>query len=294
VLRFNPDAAGSLGGIQFERDVLIGKIRNGEIACVLVDPEGLRPGRLDALMADLWETPAEIRKVANNAEDSASAGELLAGTPVPQCRVRARPLAGWGWIAKRSEDIFIAGLMLLILAPLMLLIAAAIRIETPGPALFRQIRYGYNNRRIQVLKFRTMHHDMQDAHGALQVQHNDERVTRLGRFLRLLSIDELPQLLNVLGGTMSIVGPRPHALESRAGGMLFEHAVPGYAARHNVKPGITGFAQINGWRGPAETVDHLAKRVELDLHYIRDWSLLLDFVILVKTIPAIIGQKNAC
>jgi exopolysaccharide biosynthesis polyprenyl glycosylphosphotransferase len=174
----------------------------------------------------------------------------------------------------------------------MLAIALAIKLDSPGPVFFRQKRYGFNNQLIEVLKFRTMYHSARDEKAERLTSRNDPRVTRLGAFLRRTSLDELPQFLNVLRGDMSIVGPRPHALAAKAGGLLYQEAVREYAARHRVKPGITGWAQINGWRGETETLEQIKKRVEHDLAYIENWSLLLDLKIIFRTVfTGFTGQR---
>jgi lipopolysaccharide/colanic/teichoic acid biosynthesis glycosyltransferase len=166
---------------------------------------------------------------------------------------------------KLIEDRAIALAALAFLAPLMLSIAVAIKLDSRGPVLFKQRRFGFNDRPIEVWKFRTMRSDCADADCRLQTTRRDPRVTRLGRFLRKSSLDELPQLFNVLKGEMSIVGPRPHAVATKAEGRLFQDVVDRYAARHRVKPGITGWAQVNGWRGETDTIEKVQKRVEYDL-----------------------------
>jgi len=178
--------------------------------------------------------------------------------------------------------------LLCLAAPLMLLVALAIRLDSPGPVLFVQPRLGFNNRVIRVRKFRTMHGMATDERGCRQAVRGDPRVTRVGRWLRRTSLDELPQLLNVAGGSMSLVGPRPHALGTAAGGLPFEAAATDYGSRHRVKPGITGWAQVRGWRGETDTVDKLRRRVEHDLHYIAHWSLWFDLRILALTFTAVL------
>ena len=184
---------------------------------------------------------------------------------------------------KEIEDRTLAALALIFIAPLLITIAALIKLDSPGPILFRQKRYGFNDRLIEVLKFRTMHHDASDLNAEQLTRRNDPRVTRVGAFLRRTSLDELPQLFNVLRGDMSIVGPRPHALRAKAAGVLYPEAVRNYSARHRVKPGITGWAQVNGWRGETETLEQIAKRVEHDLFYIENWSIALDVKIILRT-----------
>lgn len=175
----------------------------------------------------------------------------------------------------------------------MILVALAIKLDSPGPVLFRQKRYGYNNKLIEVFKFRSMYCDRADANAERQTTRNDDRITRVGRFIRKTSLDELPQLFNVLLGSMSMVGPRPHATATKAAGILFEDAVKEYTARHRVKPGITGWAQINGYRGETDTLEKIEKRVEYDLQYIENWSVWFDLYILFRTLPAVIFTREA-
>ncbi len=212
---------------------------------------------------------------------------------MPLLNVDDIPISGRAAVLKRAEDVVLAALALLAMAPALLLIAAAIRLDTPGPILFRQPRRGFGNRVFNVYKFRSMHADMGDLGSARQTSKGDPRVTRVGAFLRTHSFDELPQLLNVLLGQMSIVGPRPHALRTTAGGVKLEEALQTYVARHRVKPGITGWAQVNGWRGELDTQEKLTRRVECDLWYIKNWSLLLDLKILAKTVLCVVFDTHA-
>jgi Undecaprenyl-phosphate glucose phosphotransferase len=195
-----------------------------------------------------------------------------------------RPLCGWQSIAKEVEDRLLGAAILTMIAPLLLAIALLIKLDSPGPVFFRQKRYGFNNQLIEVWKFRSMYAEATDANAEQLTRRNDPRITRLGRFLRRTSLDELPQFLNVVRGEMSIVGPRPHALAAKAGPLLYREAVKYYDARHRVKPGITGWAQVNGWRGETDTVEQIRKRVEHDLYYIEHWSILLDLRIIIRTI----------
>ncbi len=171
----------------------------------------------------------------------------------------------------------------------MLAIGIGVRLTSPGPALFRQRRYGLNGEVIDVLKFRSMS-VTEDGDEIKQATKNDPRITKLGAFLRRTNLDELPQFLNVLGGTMSIVGPRPHAV---AHNELYRKKVQGYMLRHKVKPGITGWAQVNGWRGETDTLEKMEKRVEHDLDYIRNWSLLWDLQIIFMTVFGSGARRNA-
>ena len=191
---------------------------------------------------------------------------------------------------KRAEDVALSLLLLVLVAPAILLIALLIKIDSRGPVFFRQERYGFNNQRIMVCKFRSMHHEPHPDPSVPQARRNDPRLTRLGAILRRTSLDELPQLFNVLSGDMSLVGPRPHAT---AHNEKYARLINGYLGRHRMKPGITGWAQVNGCRGETETIDQMRQRLALDLHYIANWSLLLDLRILLITIPVVIRGTNA-
>ena len=204
-----------------------------------------------------------------------------------------KPIADWGTVAKWGFDKVVSSLALALLSPVMLAVALAIKLESKGPVFFRQKRHGFNNELIEVYKFRSMYVDRCDANAARLVTKNDPRVTRVGRFIRKTSLDELPQLFNVLKGSLSLVGPRPHALEAKAAGHLYDKVVDGYFGRHRVKPGITGWAQIHGWRGETDTPEKIQKRVEHDIYYIENWSLLLDVYILLKTPFALLKSENA-
>jgi lipopolysaccharide/colanic/teichoic acid biosynthesis glycosyltransferase len=206
--------------------------------------------------------------------------------------VRSATLPLSSRVVKRSFDVFVSGVALVLLSPLLLVLAACIKLGSPGPAFFRQIRVGRGNRQFQVLKFRTMYHGSVDILGNKSVCRHDDRVTPLGRFMRNTSLDELPQLFNVLRGDMSVVGPRPHALGSRAGGELFWEADPRYWDRHSTKPGMTGLAQIRGQRGGTSTEAELINRLESDLEYIRKWSFLEDLSIILRTLRVIV-HRNA-
>jgi len=207
--------------------------------------------------------------------------------------IATKPLPGWHYVIKLVEDRVIGTLLLVLLSPLMLLIAALIKIDSPGPVLFRQKRYGFNRELINIYKYRTMYNDKTDHNATVLTAPGDARVTRVGSFLRRTSLDELPQLLNVLKGEMSLIGPRPHALEAKAGSELYEDAVVEYAIRHKVKPGISGWAQVNGWRGETDTVDKLQGRVQHDIYYIESWSVLLELKIILRTVAAIFKGTNA-
>ncbi len=212
---------------------------------------------------------------------------------VPMLSIFDTPVAGWPALLKTAMDFTLGSLFLLMALPVMTVIAIAIKLDSPGPILFRQKRCGFNNQLIDVFKFRTMYVDKTDHDADRLVQPGDPRVTRVGAFLRRFSLDELPQLFNVLSGEMSVVGPRPHALKAKAGDALYEDVVDEYAVRHKVKPGITGWAQVNGWRGNTETEADIIGRVEHDLYYIENWSVLLDLIILVRTVFVVIRGENS-
>ena len=223
-----------------------------------------------------------------------SGGGREAGGPslVP---LRSRRLDGWGWVYKDVQDRVLACLGILAVSPAMLAIAIAIRLSSPGKIFFRQIRRGYGGEDFEILKFRTMHAGVSDAPPeALRLtERDDPRIFWFGKFLRKTSLDELPQLFNVLLGDMWLVGPRPHPPFARAAGRLYADVVENYAARHWVKPGITGWAQVNGWRGPTETAEQIEQRVTHDLHYIDNWSPGLDLRILLRTAAGGFMHENA-
>ena len=193
-----------------------------------------------------------------------------------------------GWL-KRFEDIVLGSLILFAIAIPMIIVGICVRVTSPGPALFRQRRYGLNGEVIDVIKFRSMT-VTEDGPEIKQATRDDPRITKLGAFLRRTNLDELPQFLNVLEGSMSIVGPRPHAI---AHNELYRSKIQGYMLRHKVKPGITGWAQVNGWRGETDTLEKMEKRVEHDLDYIRNWSLLWDLQIILMTVFGAGARKNA-
>ena len=212
---------------------------------------------------------------------------------VPLFPLANRPINIPGLVFKSVMDRAVASAALLVLGLPMLVAAIAIKITSPGPVLFVQKRMGYKNREFNIYKFRTMHYQPVRTNELQLTQKNDPRVHRIGHLLRRTSFDELPQLFNVLRGDMSIVGPRPHALSARADDVLYNEAVAHYATRHRVKPGITGWAQVNGWRGPTDTIDQIQKRVEHDLYYIDRWTLGLDLWIIFLTVFKVFGGKNA-
>jgi putative colanic acid biosynthesis UDP-glucose lipid carrier transferase len=196
---------------------------------------------------------------------------------------------GWNSMIKRTSDLVLASLILVLLTPLMLMIALAVRITSPGPIIFRQRRYGLYGEEIKVYKFRSMK-VAEDGDTVVQARKDDQRVTPIGAFLRRTSLDELPQFVNVLQGRMSIVGPRPHAV---AHNEQYRKLIKGYMLRHKVKPGITGWAQVNGLRGETATLDRMEARIQHDLDYLRNWSVWLDLWIILKTVKVVLARENA-
>jgi Undecaprenyl-phosphate glucose phosphotransferase len=243
-----------------------------------------------AQLADLLsELPVYVHVVPVGTADlfwSARFSELGKLTTI---QVLRPPLSGFDRLIKRTMDLVAAAAGLLCFSPLLLLVAAAIKLQSRGPVFFRQARHGYNNQVIWVLKFRTMH-VLEDGAQFTQVRRNDPRVTPLGRILRVANIDELPQLVNVLLGDMSLVGPRPHPIALNE---MFEREIWPLSRRHKVNPGITGWAQVNGYRGETDTLDKMKNRIEYDLYYIENWSLLLDLKIIVMTLFSPRAYTNA-
>jgi exopolysaccharide biosynthesis polyprenyl glycosylphosphotransferase len=194
---------------------------------------------------------------------------------------------------KKILDVVVATIAIALVAPLMLCVALAIKLESPGPIIFCQKRIGLNGLIFELWKFRSMYAEQTDSDGVRQTGKGDPRVTQVGRYIRSRSIDELPQFFNVIQGRMSVVGPRPHALAIRAAGQFLEEAVDGYAARHRVKPGITGWAQINGLRGELDSVEKLKQRVAHDIKYIEKWSVRLDLKIILRTLMVVLNDPTA-
>lgn len=250
-------------------------------------------GRLAELTRKLWILPVDIRLSAYTQKLRFRPRAYSYIGNIPFFDVFDRPLSGWDWVIKAVEDKIISALALLLLSPLMALVALAVRLDSKGPVLFKQKRYGFNNELIEVYKFRSMYQDQTDHEASKLVTKNDPRVTRVGRLIRRTSLDELPQLFNVLKGELSLVGPRPHATQAKAEDKLYGDIVEGYFARHRVKPGITGWAQVNGWRGETDTKLKILRRIEHDLYYIENWSVIFDLYILAKTPFALMQMEQA-
>jgi Undecaprenyl-phosphate glucose phosphotransferase len=267
--------------------------RRGEIDQVLISGAHFTPKRLEQIVEGLSEVCVDVSLIPSKAIELAPNYRVnLLGT-VPVLTLWQRPFRDMDQIVKRAEDLVLSSLALIVLSPVLLVAALLVRFSSPGPILFVQPRVGFNNETINVFKFRTMYTDMTDIGARRTTTKDDPRVTPIGRILRRFSIDELPQLLNVLQGGMSLVGPRPHGTEMMVGDLFYHEAVRGYAGRHRVKPGITGYAQVKGLRGEVRTIERAKRRVELDKHYVDHWSFWLDIWILFATVRAVLFDVDA-
>ena len=274
-------------------DQLVEFCRQTPVDLLIVSLPITAESRLLQILTKLWVLPVDIRLAAHANKLRFRPRAYSFVGRVPLIDLFDRPLADWDNIVKSTFDRIVAALALVLLAPVMAAVAVAIRYDSKGPVLFRQKRFGFNNELIDVYKFRSMYTDRSDTNAVKLVTKGDPRVTPVGRFIRKTSLDELPQLFNVLSGTLSLVGPRPHALQAKAADRLYHEVVDGYFARHKVKPGITGWAQVNGWRGETDTSEKIQKRVEHDLYYIENWSLFFDIYILARTPVSLLKSENA-
>jgi putative colanic acid biosynthesis UDP-glucose lipid carrier transferase len=245
--------------------------------------------RILKLLEDLRDTTASIYFVPDIFVSDLIQARVGSIGGLPVVAVCESPFYGFNAIVKRVSDFVLALAILAVISPLMLAIAAGVKLSSPGPVLFKQRRYGLDGKRIVVYKFRSMS-VAEDGEVVRQATRDDSRVTKFGAFLRRTSLDELPQFINVLQGRMSIVGPRPHAV---AHNEMYRKLIRGYMIRHKVKPGITGLAQVNGLRGETETIDKMKARIDYDLAYLRNWSVLLDLQIILKTIVVVLQKQNA-
>jgi polysaccharide biosynthesis protein PslA len=274
-------------------DALVQMIRRDEVDTVLVALPWSNGERTRAVVEKVAMAPVDVYVVPglDGFAFPARKAPVIGGMPL--LLASNRPLGDWQAFIKRAEDLVLTSLLLVLSAPALLAIAALVKLTSSGPVFFRQRRLGFNNRVIEVFKFRTMYTHLTDADAREQTRRGDKRVTPFGAWLRRTSLDEMPQVLNVLKGDMSLVGPRPHALQTTAGGLPLEDVVPIYASRHRVKPGITGWAQVNGYRGALDTADKAIHRVSHDLYYIENWSLGLDIRILWRTAYLVLFDDNA-
>ena len=274
-------------------DELIAISRNEEIDGVVIAVPPEREYEVGEICLKLRSVLADIYVIPNLLHGYDFEVPLARIGPLTLAIVQRRPLTHWERLQKSVFDRVVGVVLLAVLLPMLLLIACLIKLDSPGPVFFMQPRLGFNNRLFLVFKFRSMHSSMTDLLADRQTSRHDPRVTRLGKWLRRLSLDELPQLLNVLRGEMSIVGPRPHAPNTRAGGRLLDDALAEYVIRHQVKPGITGWAQVNGARGELQDLEQLRRRVTLDLEYMQRWSLGFDIRIMLLTIMREIVSRHA-
>ena len=286
--RLNPEGLAVAGRLED----LIKAARSNEIDKIVIALPQAADQRIAQVAKQLEALPVSLHIVTHISSDLVDGGpahKVSAIGSVGLLDVKKKPLNDWAPLIKRGEDLVIGSLVFLAALPLVPLIALAIKLDSPGPVFFRQRRSGLNLQPIDILKFRTMTvSDSSDE--ARQASPGDSRITRVGRVLRRTSLDELPQILNVLKGEMSLVGPRPHLFEHD---QQFGEMIDTYEQRHQVKPGLTGLAQVRGHRGETKTTDHVALRVNSDLQYIRSWSLGLDLQILLRTVWAVITGRNA-
>jgi polysaccharide biosynthesis protein PslA len=278
-----------LGGL----DDLMALARRGELDQVLFCVPNLPRDRLHDIMEQLATVSVDVAVIPPEAIHLAPDYRVQLLGQLPVLTLWQRPFRDVNGLVKRAEDLLIAGSMIVLLSPVLLLTALLVRLSSPGPLFFIQPRIGFNNEVIRVLKFRTMYADQSDFRAEQTTTADDPRITPIGRTLRKLSLDELPQLFNVIRGDMSLVGPRPHATHMKVGDRYYQDAVRGYAGRHRVRPGITGLAQVKGVRGEIRTIERAKLRFELDTKYIENWSLGLDLWILLGTARAVLWDRDA-
>jgi Undecaprenyl-phosphate glucose phosphotransferase len=267
----------------------VARARNCSPDDVLIVLPISQPARIQSIVDTFKVLPASIQLGADLLLERYPGLRTLRSDGSASLELVRKPLSPIEQLAKRAFDVLVSSVALILLAPLLLLIALAIKLSSSGPILFCQDRHAYNRERFKILKFRTMYTDS-EANGFRQATRKDARVTTIGSILRRTSLDELPQLLNVLYGDMSIIGPRPHAI---AHDRDFEHRIANYARRHNIKPGITGWAQVNGFRGETDTEEKMRGRVEHDLAYIDHWSMWLDLKIMILTVISSKSRRNS-
>lgn len=263
--------------------------RNCEYDDVYIALPARAEKRMKALIKDLSDSSVSVQYLPDIFTFNLINSHIKDIGGLPVISVYSSPLDSLGRLLKRAEDIILSSLILCLISLPMILISIAIKLTSKGPIFFKQKRYGLNGEQILVWKFRSMT-VCEDGGDVKQATKNDSRITPIGGFLRKTSLDELPQFINVMQGSMSIVGPRPHAV---AHNEQYRKEIDGYMQRHMVKPGITGWAQVNGWRGETDTLDKMEKRIEHDMHYIRNWSLWMDFKIIFLTIFKGFINKNA-
>lgn len=276
-------------GFAGDLDQLVDDARKGALDYIYITLPLRAEPRINDIVRRLADTTATVHVVADFLVFDLLHAQWSTVGDIPVVSIFDTPFHGVGGWLKRLEDVVIGTVILTIIALPMMAIALGVKLSSPGPVLFRQRRYGLNGKEIRVLKFRTMS-VCEDGPNIKQATRGDSRITRFGAFLRQTSLDELPQFLQVVTGEMSIVGPRPHAV---AHNEMYRHQIHGYMLRHKVKPGITGWAQVNGWRGETDTVDKMERRVEHDLEYIHNWGLAWDLKIIFLTVFGSKKRENA-
>ena len=260
---------------------------------VVITVTGATRARIRDLIARLTVLPNEVSLLVDLDGEAARAAAVSRIADWSLTRVSGQELNERKAFWKRAQDVVVATTALILAAPIMLGVAIAIKLDSPGPVFFRQRRHGFNNESIRVWKFRSMRHEAADATASRQISADDDRVTKVGKFIRKTSLDELPQIFNVLKGEMSLVGPRPHAIGMKTGDVESARLVAEYAHRHRMKPGMTGWAAVNGSRGPVDTPELVRKRVQLDVEYIERQGFWLDMWIMAITIPCLLGDRDA-
>lgn len=274
-------------------DELIEFGRIARIDMLIVSLPLTAENRVLAMLKKLWVLPVDIRLSAHANQLHFRPRSYSFLGSVPMLDIFDKPINNWDSVAKRAFDIFFSLLGIVVFSPIMIGTAIAVKLDSKGPVFFKQKRHGFNNEEIEVYKFRSMYVEQQDLSARNAVTKGDPRVTRVGRIIRKTSIDELPQFFNALIGNLSLIGPRPHAVAAQSHNKLYHEVVDGYFARHRVKPGVTGWAQINGWRGEIDHDDKIKSRTEFDLYYIENWSLWFDLKILFLTPVRLLNTENA-
>jgi exopolysaccharide biosynthesis polyprenyl glycosylphosphotransferase len=282
---------GTPGGVPI--DWVDEAVREGKVDRIIIGKFEGAIGQSRALLSRLMRVAVDVTLIPDLAELHAPVLNVDRIGMLPAIDLASRPLTAIQVAVKRAQDLFLSCLVMLLATPAFVVIALAIKLDSSGPVLFGQLREGYHNRVFKIWKFRTMYHQARDERAVQQTSRHDRRVTRVGWFLRRLSLDELPQLINVIRGEMSVVGPRPHALGMTSVGLPMTQVLEEYAARHRLKPGITGWAQINGCRGEIDSQEKLRRRVSLDCYYIDHWSLSLDLWIILRTLALLLFDSDA-
>jgi polysaccharide biosynthesis protein PslA len=282
---------GTPGGVPI--DWVDEAVRGGKVDRVIIAKFEGAIEQSRALLARLTRVSVDVTLIPDLAELQARVLNVDRIGVLPAIDLSSRPLTAIQVALKRAQDLFLSCLVMLLAAPALVVIALAIKLDSSGPVLFGQLREGYHNKVFKMWKFRTMYHEARDERAIQQTSRRDRRVTRVGRVLRRLSLDEFPQFINVIRGEMSVVGPRPHALGMTSVGLPMTQVLEEYAARHRLKPGITGWAQINTCRGEIDSHEKLRRRVSLDCYYIDHWSLSLDLWIIVRTFALLLFDSDA-